>query len=143
MALARGAPRLSPRLLQHALLIAVAYALLLTGFMGHLGVQVVDRALAEHVFTLSPNGSLFAREYAAAYGRPAPIVQARCQSAPYQPPLHAGPDQISAAGSLAGAAICVTWGDAPLASPVEWAEADTGVSPPPDHVPSLPLEPPR
>jgi hypothetical protein len=93
-------------LLQRAGLLAFAIVLLLTGFAGKAGVQVVDGAMAARMFALHLHGVAGEAEYVQATGTPAPFIHPHC----HQPLVdrHAQPDpsEVQAASALAGVLHC-------------------------------------
>ncbi len=89
-----------------AALLLLAAALLVTAFTGRAGVQVIDGAMAARLFAFHLHGIPGEREYVDAVGEPAPFVHRHCHAAPGQHPPQAGPFEVLAAATLAGALWC-------------------------------------
>lgn len=89
-----------------AALLLLAAALLITAFTGRAGVQVIDSAMAARLFAFHLHGVPGEREYVDAVGEPAPFVHRHCHAAPRQPAPQAGPFEVLAAATLAGAVWC-------------------------------------
>ena len=95
-----------PPALHRVALAALACAVLLTGFAGRAGVQVVDRALATRIFATHLHGVLGEAEWVEEYGTPAPFVPTHCHNDVVYRDGQPGPESVQAAQSLAGAAHC-------------------------------------
>jgi hypothetical protein len=87
-------------------LLLLAAALLLTAFTGRAGVQVIDGAMAARLFAFHLHGVPGEREYVDTYGEPAPFVHRHCHAPPDRPAPQAGPFELLAAATLAGALWC-------------------------------------
>ena len=128
---------------QRMALAALALALLLTGFSGRAGVQVVDRVTLDRLFALHLHGTPGEREYVHTHNAPAPFVHGHCHDARELPAAETGPYEVMAAASLAGVAHCAMPGMIPVAPAESLLYATTPATAPESHVPAPPSEPPR
>lgn len=106
MTLSQGASCASPLALQRAALASLAVLLLMCGFTGRAGVQVVDHATAARIFALHLHGIPGEAQYVETYGLPSPLVHPHCHAPARVPVAQPGPDEVQAAASLAGAVHC-------------------------------------
>lgn len=95
-------------LFQRAALASLAVMVLLAGFTGRAGVQVVDEAMARQLFRLHTHDIPGEQLYIQTYGEPAPFVPAHCHDDPaFVPaPVQPSPDEVQTAASLAGSILC-------------------------------------
>jgi hypothetical protein len=101
------APSVLPGLmLQRAGLVAFAIVLLLTGFAGKAGVQVVNEAMAARLFALHPHGVEGEAEYVRATGTPAPFIHPHCHQPLVDRQAQPNPSEVQAASALAGVLHC-------------------------------------
>jgi hypothetical protein len=124
-------------------LAALALALLLTGFSGRAGVQVVDRATADRLFALHLHGVPGEREYVHTHNAPAPFVHGHCHAAREFPAPGPGPYEAQVAASLAGVAHCPAANLTPATPAERPSPAASAPLVPESHVPAPPSEPPR
>jgi hypothetical protein len=143
MTLTWASPSAQAVILQRIALAGLAIALLLTGFAGRAGVQVVDGAIAARMFALHLHGVPGEAEFVQATGTPAPFVHAHCH-APLSPSVpQPDPDVVQAASTLAGSAVCTASAFAPVTPLAVW---DSDVSSAPtlqSRFLAPALEPPR
>lgn len=143
MALSRGASPGSLTALQHTALAALALFLLLSGVSGRAGVQVVDRATAARLFAVHLHGVPGERTYVDTYAQQAPFVPPHCHAPLDRSAPQPGPDEVQAAVSLAGAALCGLIQAAPLLPPVQVRSTRSTAATPEGRVLTPAPEPPR
>lgn len=114
-----GMSRRTRNALSQVLLGTLAVALLLTGFTGRAGVQVLDRDHAARLFPLHLHDVLGEREYVAQHQGPAPFIAGHCHAAYGHGDPPPSPDDIQAASALAGSAWCMSADIAPAAPPAQ------------------------
>lgn len=129
--------------LQRTALAALALAVLMSGFTGRAGVQVVDGAIAARLFALHLHGIAGEREYVEAHREPAPFVHGHCHAPLEQPAPQPGPYEVQAAASLAGAALCAMSSSAPAPPSGRWVDVAAAAPALPSRFLAPPLEPPR
>lgn len=130
-----------PDAVSRVLLLVLTTALLLTGFSGRAGVQVLDRDHAALLFPLHLHGVPGERAYVERHGAPAPFVAGHCH-APYehgQPPP--SPDEVQSASALAGSVLCIAADLTPVTPPAVGLALSAHVLPS-GAAPSAPLVPP-
>ena len=120
------------------LVLALAASLLLTGFTGHAGVQLLDGALLAKLERIHRHGVPGEAEYIAQHGSWEGYVHGHCHREHRAAGSQPSPDQVQAAASLAGAVVCAQSVAGPFALPTAWhavsateAVAPTGPSSPP------------
>jgi hypothetical protein len=118
----------------------LALTLLLMGFTGHLGVQVLDNATAARIFALHLHGVPGEAEYVHTHGAPAPFVAPHCHEPLPSATGEPSPDEVQAA-ALAGATLCTVWSALPI-SPAPGLRLDMDGGLTPDALSLLPLVPP-
>lgn len=130
-------------LLQRAVLASLAVMVLLAGFTGRAGVQVVDEAMAQQLFRLHTHDIPGEQLYIQTFGEPAPFVPGHCHDDPNLTASHAQPDsnEVQAAASLAGSILCSAGLILPVLPPAR-ASARPAVSGPALAVSVAPASPP-
>ena len=102
----RGAPALVQ--IQRLLLAALAATLLLVGFTGNAGVQVLDHDLAVRIARLHLHGVAGEAEYIRDNAAPAPFIHPHCHGPAPEVAAQPSPDEVQAAAALAGLMTCAT-----------------------------------
>lgn len=95
-------------MLRRCLLSLFAVTLLLMGFTGHSGVQVIDGAAAARIAELHLHGVAGEAEYVRTYHAPAPFVHDHCHGPLPTAENQPNPDRVLAASALAGSMHCAT-----------------------------------
>src|SRR5215203_5250291 len=100
-----NSPATSLLILERLFLTMLVATLLLVGFTGHAGVQVLDQDVAARIARLHLHGVSGEAAYVHSHTAPAPFVTPHCH-APVEPtPSQPSPDQVQAASTLAGATL--------------------------------------
>lgn len=100
--------------IQRLLLAALAATLLLVGFTGDAGVQVLEQDLAVRLARLHLHGVAGEAEYVREYAAPAPFIHPHCHGPAPELAAQPSPDEVQAAGALAGLTICTAVMSLPL-----------------------------
>lgn len=135
----RSAPALAQ--LQRLLLLALAVALLLMGFTGNAGVQVLEQDLAARLARLHLHGVAGEAEYVRENAAPAPFVHPHCHGTAPAVAAQPSPDEVQAAAALAGSTACAAPMPAPAPPQSTFAVGEAGFLIPQSHS-SRPIAPP-
>jgi len=115
--------------------------LLLVGFSGHAGVQVLDQDVAARIARLHLHGVSGEAAYVHSHAAPAPFVMPHCHAPIESTPSQPSPDQVQAATTLAGAMLCGSV--APVPAPPESSfAAGSDAAMLPESLGALPASPP-
>src|SRR5215211_7802796 len=126
------------------LLIAVlAGAMLLTGFTGHAGQQLLDQALLAKLVRTHYHGVPGEAAYIAQHGTWEGSVHSHCHPPQEHGASHIGPDEVQGPSSLAGAAACLANTITPLPPEISFSHDRTTAAAGERQAPSPPLRPPR
>lgn len=129
--------------IQRALLALLAATLLLTGFTGNAGVQVLDQDLAVRLARLHLHGVAGEAEYVRANAAPAPFIHPHCHGPLPELAAQPSPDEVQAAGALAGLTACTSMAPLPVPPPAALVSLTGTVATPSGHTLSPLLQPPR